>query len=964
MPKDITYSPVYVDLGKLLDRTSASEFTTLAYSDPNLQQFAQKFYDTLDFPEREGNRPPSLFIQRPQANGVGNVSIAQIELDPSRKDFIFGQIQRRRDGEFSQDPKTDGPFNQVRFSYLTRDVIARMYRNQISFYSSLLFRSYSKGSSIPSYRMRDYVIGKDTPGIRRWTIDLDEIDFARVDMRLVAKIANVLIDNFKVFNNPNTRGRIFKPPSVLFIKPGLNLEKKLALIDAVQYYVFPMLGPITFALDQVTNQTVMFCFYDVVPPNRIGLDPSLIYSEERLMSAEVEDTFATLAGLDPADLYHETLQHYLAKDIAPTEAVSLYSLEEKKPVEESPEPQNPIDQLLNNQAVLSGTPEHLSRILDPIKPEEIVKLIASDQLSPAMTQAVLGYEVKKAGRNLFAYFPFHLAVPAQKRQEAIFNRRVTALLQEAIQNSFVEILDEIPEEDREAIYYELLLARNKDSSGDEPPGQKTSTLFAPSTGPTGVSVLQGLLRRFNPDLLNTVLKFLREEDAVELISDIHTELKQSASPWKAAQLFTLWEVFGNEETDLYLTFLKLFTDPADEYGGLAQKPDEFKQFLLRQPALFARAGASLDPGLEQQVRAVCLEVSRPIRAENVRFAEWWFYSQIYTAEQARVLTDYGRLLEIYALVPEQMLEMAGAEFRFLVTGGKLEKQLSLRTACKQNNGENQPETTNESFFRAALDAWIEKGCPIRPADIAYLVDRLPETNDLLARIVHSNAQAGAVTDINAATALKWLKNSFGYGILRGPYLNESGSDLLVERLGHLVKPETDFVWQLLIEDKSTTFQSIAWADYVKLWDQLIERMNGEQLTQSLELHLFYDLARKVADSQHIGALNRRAVKVIAHLNTRSQLNTVELEDKDINGLCSFILNEQDPYLQKLAVSSLQNFLQAQRLSYIAGEIKDVTIKLLLQIWEKFQLDKRMSINLKNEYRKRFGESYKGTTSPI
>ena len=958
MAKEKIYSPQYVDLGKVFDRTAASEFTALDYSDANLLQFASSFYNTLAFPEREGVKPPSFFIQRPHLHGVGNVSIALIELDQSKKDFIFAQIQRRREGEFSKNPKLDRPFNQVRFSYLTREAIGKMVRDGIGFYSSLLYRTFAKGTGTTTFRLKDYLIGRDNPGKRTWTVDLEPLDLAKVDIQLVEKIVNVLVSKFKAYTNPGFRGRIFTPHAVLFIKPGLNLEEKLRLIDAVQYYVFPVLGVLTFALDQVTNQAVMFCFYDAIPSNRLGIDPTLIYTEERLMAAQADNYFATVAGLDPTELHHETLKHYLLKNIPAQEAVSLYTIEEKGIVDERKDPQDLIDQLFTSYGALSDKSEHPYKVLDQLKPDAILNLIADEKIPATMMSSLLGYEVKKAGRNLISYLPFHFAVPAQKRQQISINRQITSLLQDAIQNSPAEILDEIPEEGRETIYRELLLARNMASAEGGEPTQRTPARFAPSTSLTGISVLQGLLRRLNPDLLSSIRKILGEQDGGELVSDILTELNQGNYRWKAEDLFSLWDELAVDEADLYLTFLKQFTAPGDDYGGLAQKPAEFKRFLLKGQDLFSKPASWPDPELDQQLRAACVAVSKPISVDNVRFSEWWFFSRICAADPGEIREDYAGILENYASPAEDLLETASADFRFLASGGKLERELSLRSSCKQCDGERRLETTNEDLFQAVLETWIQVGCPIPSEDITYLVDHLPKTNDLLARIVRSNTQEEAVTGINSKTALRWLKNSYGYGVLRGAYQDESGKDCLADRLCRLEKPESDFVWHLLIEDKTPNLQNLSWADYLKLWDPLVDQMKEQQIPQSPEIQLFYDLAKRVTDPGNMGVKNRRTIRAIAQLHAADGLKKAELGDQEIYGLCIFAQGETDAYLQNLTVTSLQNYLQLQRQSYFTKEIQNDTIKLLLKVWEKYQPDLKIFTILKNEYRRRFGEFYR------
>jgi len=49
------------------------------------------------------------------------------------------------------------------------------------------------------------------------------------------------------------------------VRSNLGLKEKIRLIDALQYWVYPALGVITFALDYVTDREVVLRLYDNVP---------------------------------------------------------------------------------------------------------------------------------------------------------------------------------------------------------------------------------------------------------------------------------------------------------------------------------------------------------------------------------------------------------------------------------------------------------------------------------------------------------------------------------------------------------------------------------------------------------------------------------------------------------------------------------------------------------------------------
>src|SRR6185503_10850173 len=100
----------FLDYGKVFVPNGALDFSTLAYSDDDVARFGPQLFNRgLFFPENS-----------PFASQIGRVSAALLMFEGG---FLFTLIQRRREGELSSEPRTNRPFNQVRFVILTRDVI-------------------------------------------------------------------------------------------------------------------------------------------------------------------------------------------------------------------------------------------------------------------------------------------------------------------------------------------------------------------------------------------------------------------------------------------------------------------------------------------------------------------------------------------------------------------------------------------------------------------------------------------------------------------------------------------------------------------------------------------------------------------------------------------------------------------------------------------------------------------------
>src|SRR5690606_26064905 len=98
-------------------------------------------------------------------------------------------------------------------------------------------------------------------------------------------------------------------------------------------------------------------------------------------------------------------------------------------------------------------------------------------------------------------------------------------------------------------------------------------------------------------------------------------------------------------------------------------------------------------------------------------------------------------------------------------------------------------------------------------DVAFLVSLLPESNDLLAAIAASTAQAPAIQALPPAQALAWAQSASGER--RQPY-RSNGADTLFERLITLQNLDEALLWHLLVEDEGTSTASMPWPAYAAL----------------------------------------------------------------------------------------------------------------------------------------------------
>src|SRR6185503_3896822 len=133
----------FLDYGKVFVPNGALDFSTLAYSDDDVSRFGPQLFNRgLVFPET------SSFAKQ-----IGSITAALLMFEGG---YLFSLVQRRREGELSTDPRTDRPFNQVRFVLLGRQMIEEAFAARAALYSGLAEMARDAGSLV---WLRDYTTG-------------------------------------------------------------------------------------------------------------------------------------------------------------------------------------------------------------------------------------------------------------------------------------------------------------------------------------------------------------------------------------------------------------------------------------------------------------------------------------------------------------------------------------------------------------------------------------------------------------------------------------------------------------------------------------------------------------------------------------------------------------------------------------------------------------------------------------
>ena len=118
------------------------------------------------------------------ANQIGSVSAALLMFEGG---YLFTLVQRRREGELSSDPRTDRPFNQVRFVILTREMIEGAFAARAGLYSGLARGAYDPNAKV---WLKDYTSGGEQ---RVWGPALERLDPAAPNVDAIHFVTNALV---------------------------------------------------------------------------------------------------------------------------------------------------------------------------------------------------------------------------------------------------------------------------------------------------------------------------------------------------------------------------------------------------------------------------------------------------------------------------------------------------------------------------------------------------------------------------------------------------------------------------------------------------------------------------------------------------------------------------------------------------------------------------------------------------
>lgn len=246
----------FVEYGKVFFRKGddyiAGDFKILNFSDPEIRLREKAFRDIL--------RYPNLSSFSPQ---YGRVSLGFFK-NRDFNEYIFVHIQRRR--ELERAPGITGlpnrGYNQLRFYVINEDKLNQLLAQKKNFLMSLIVRDqveYGNTSLNNNFKLYDYLIDDvGETGIQSEEKSVYPYEIVSKDNleNIAVQIANFIIERYEM-----------EKPRLPYLKFSLpanvdGVGYKLKIIQQVQAIVFPRVGIITFAFDDISEQQVNILLLD------------------------------------------------------------------------------------------------------------------------------------------------------------------------------------------------------------------------------------------------------------------------------------------------------------------------------------------------------------------------------------------------------------------------------------------------------------------------------------------------------------------------------------------------------------------------------------------------------------------------------------------------------------------------------------------------------------------------------
>jgi hypothetical protein len=278
------------------------------------------------------------------------------------------------------------------------------------------------------------------------------------------------------------------------------------------------------------------------------------------------------------------------------------------------------------------------------------------------------------------------------------------------------------------------------------------------------------------------------------------------------------------------------------------------------------------------------------------------------------------------------LQAAGPELKYLLGRSTGLSLLQASTPPGQSRA-------NEALYATALRAWLSHNfqsatgdLALATEDIEFLIAHLPESNDILAAIATSSAQAAALAGLSPQLALRWAKTASGER--RQPYRpGGAGKDFLFQRLSELPAPDEPLLWHLLVEDDGSAGSAWPWTDYVAWATRLQTQPEVQSLPPAARLRAYLTTVGEVQNPEVVNTFQQNNLdlrRILVLLSEPPSGIPVGRLLEHLLALTVFHLQETHPHLKERAAQLLREALPSPEVTTYLQKLPDPVLSYLRQ----------------------------------
>lgn len=423
----------YFEYGKQFVPSGATDFQLLLRGEESFGHYDMEKYTKIDAYPRETSFSSDI-------GAVGCVFMRHMANKDAPTEYVFAQKQRRKEGEFMQrhdpdaKPRTNREFNHVRYTIFSKDQIDTFFQTQQFFFVNVL--EDAKKTSPPNaqkkkYQLRDYenLGGLEQRQLNQKIFSIDAVKKAPDNVYKVARaIANDLAIAFFQLKDRSSSQMVrtnLSPMAVIVddllgvranevdSNEGRALETKLRVLHLVQHWIYPLLGPITWAID-FTSSLRLNLF--ILERDEAGLDAiqglHRVHISQLLSRQYKENDYvAQIETLAVDDLHNSLLQDLFRQNTLDLQlAIQLYHI--LRDAKNYPHRAHVVGAVNN---LLGRLPETLqTRLLDCLIPEkEYQQFLSAADFPVEGKQYLIETILKQSGNDLNIFFSYFYSLSSQ-----------------------------------------------------------------------------------------------------------------------------------------------------------------------------------------------------------------------------------------------------------------------------------------------------------------------------------------------------------------------------------------------------------------------------------------------------------------------------------------------------------------------------------------------------------------------